>query len=122
MYDAIVSIGTVVVLIPLVLILAYYVLALVTRGPDRFFGKVRYEAANPPKGTPRPPVLYQYLGYVIAFVVLDPIFMPLFTLPTVAKSWDLAWIGLNIAAGIIVVPPLFYAIRYASRKELWSFD
>ena len=122
MYDAIVSIGTVVVLIPLVLILAYYVLSLVMRGPDRFFSKVRYEAANPPKGTPTPPVLYQYLGYVIAFVVLDPIFMPLFTLPTVAKSWDLAWIGLNIAAGIIVVPPLFYAIRYASRKEFWSFD
>ncbi|BEP17346.1 hypothetical protein PYJP_06980 [Pyrofollis japonicus] len=122
MYDAIVSIAVVVVLLPLVLLLAYYVLALVTRGPDRFFVKARYEAANPPKGSPRPPVLYQYLGYVVAFVVLDPIFMLLYTLPVVAGKWDWTWIGLNAVAGIIVVPPLFYALRYASRKDLWSLD
>jgi NADH-quinone oxidoreductase subunit A len=123
LYSAVVSIATVVVLVPALLLAAYYLLRVLTSeaaGPRGFFSRARYEAGNPPRGSPRPPVLYQYLGYVIAFVVLDPLFMILFTLPLVASKWGATWVGLNVAAGFIVVPPLFYALRYASRPELWS--
>ncbi len=110
-----------VILVPLLLVLVVYFLMYATRSMDHRLKRMRYEAGNPPSGASRPPTLYQFFGYVIMFIALDPIFMLLFILPLAASEWSKASL-LTAAIVAIILPPLFYALRYAKRIEYWTLD
>jgi len=117
--EAIVSFMAVLILVPAVLVLALAFLRYATQGPEHPLKRLRYDAGNPPSGEARLPVLYQYLGYVLIFVALDPVFMLLFLLPTLAGNWKPA-VLLSIVSVLILLPPIAYAVRYAGRREYWS--
>lgn len=121
MLDALVSILAVSVLVPAALLLALWFLDLVTRGPEHPMKRLRYEAGNPPRGDARVPVLYQYFGYVLLFVALDPVFMLLFILPTLAGEWERA-VLLSLVSVALLLPPVAYAVRYARRRSYWSLE
>lgn len=116
--DALVSITAVVTLVPATLLLAYAFLRLATGGPDHPYKRLRYEAGNPPSGEARLPVLYQYFGYILIFVALDPVFMLLFVLPTLAGEWQRA-VLLSLGSVALLLPPLIYAVRYARKRSYW---
>ncbi len=100
---------------------AYAIAALVTSGPRHTFKRARYEAGNPPRRRARVPTIPQYYGYIIIFVVLDPLFALLFLTPPSASLnplRTLTWIALVAA---ILVPPLLYALEYAKRIEYWVY-
>lgn len=117
--DALVSIAAVLIAVPALLLLAYAFLRLATEGPEHRYKRLRYEAGNPPRGDARVPVLYQYFGYILIFVALDPVFMLLFVLPTLAGEWTKA-VLLSLASVGLLLPPLAYAVRYARRRGYWS--
>jgi NADH-quinone oxidoreductase subunit A len=119
LYDAIVSIASVLVLVPETLILVLLFLRYATEGPDHPMKRLRYEAGNPPSGEARISALYQYFGYILIFVALDPVFMLLFLLPSLTGRWMDA-VMLSLASVLILLPPLAYAVRYARRREYWS--
>lgn len=117
--DAIVSIAAVLVLVPASIILAYLLLSRATRGPEHVFKRLRFEAGNPPGGEARVPTLYQYLGYILIFIALDPVFMLLFVLPAAGgRGYQVAFLVLASVAAIL--PPIVYAVRYARRREYWG--
>jgi len=116
--EALVSTAAVLVIVPLSLLLVYSLLRRGVEGPEHPLKRVRYEAGNPPRGAARVPVLYQYFGFMLVFVALDPVFMLLFILPTLAGEWQRA-VALSMAMVGLILPPLMYAVRYATRKEQW---
>ncbi len=118
MYDAIVSIAAVAVLVPLTLVLAVLFLRYATEGPEHPLKRLRYDAGNPPRGEARLPALYQYFGYILIFIALDPVFMLLFLLPSLSGQWRQA-VLLSLSSVLILLPPLAYAVRYARRREYW---
>ncbi len=100
---------------------AYAIAILVTGGPRQSFKYARYEAGNPPRRRARVPTIPQYYGYIIIFIVLDPLFALLFLTPPstyINPLRTLAWIGLVSA---ILLPPLLYALRYAKHIEYWVY-
>lgn len=117
-YDAIVALFVASILLPLILYLAYMFMRYATEEMDHELKQVRYEAGNPPSGDAHKPVLYQYFGYILLFISLDPVFMLLFILPTIAESWNKA-VLLSLAIVLIILPPLAYAVKYARRMEYW---
>ncbi len=117
--DAIVSVAAVLLATTLPVLLVIIFLRLATRGPDHPFKSLRYDAGNPPSGPGRFPALYQYLGYILVFIALDPVFMLLFVLPRGAGQWRDALL-LSLAMVLILLPPLGYALRYARRMEYWQ--
>ncbi len=121
MLDALVSILAVSVLVPLTLLLVLWFLDLVTRGPEHPLKRLRYEAGNPPRGEARAPVLYQYFGYILLFVALDPVFMLLFVLPTLAGEWEKA-VLLSLASVALLLPPVAYAVKYARKRGYWHLE
>ncbi len=101
---------------------AYAIARLVTWGPSHPFKRARYEAGNPPYERARVPTIPQYYGYIIIFIVLDPIFALLFLTPpssAVNPARTLAWV---VLVASILLPPLLYALRYAERIEYWIWD
>jgi NADH-quinone oxidoreductase subunit A len=117
--EALVSIAAVATIVPLSLLLAYAFLRLATGGPEHPYKRLRYEAGNPPRGEARLPVLYQYFGYILIFVALDPVFMLLFVLPTLAGEWQKA-VLLSLGSVALLLPPLAYAVKYAKKRGYWS--
>jgi len=117
--DALLSIAVVATVVPALLLLVYAFLRLATEGPEHRYKRLRYEAGNPPSGEARLPVLYQYFGYILIFVALDPVFMLLFVLPTLAGEWQKA-VLLSLGSVALLLPPLAYAVRYAKRRSYWS--
>ncbi|NOZ89431.1 MAG: hypothetical protein GXO15_05850 [Crenarchaeota archaeon] len=102
-------------------LLAVAFLRLATRGPGAPMKEARFEAGNPPRGPGRFPALYQYLGYVLMFIALDPVFMLLFVLPSGTGRWMEALL-LSLASVAVLLPPLAYALRYARRPEYWRLQ
>ncbi|ALL01515.1 NADH ubiquinone oxidoreductase chain A [Pyrodictium delaneyi] len=119
-YDAIIAVAVVLTVVPLTLLLVYAFLSRVTRGPDHVYKRLRYEAGNPPRGAARIPTIYQYFGYILIFVALDPVFMLLFVLPAAAGGQWLKAVLLSMASVAAILPPIVYAARYARRREYWS--
>ncbi|ABM80054.1 NADH-quinone oxidoreductase subunit A [Hyperthermus butylicus] len=110
------------IVLPVVMYFVYRVFEIVTRGPDRYFARFRYESGNPPKGLAWARVLYHYFGYVVLLVALEPIFIILyvFAVYSGASTWELLALSLAIIASII--PPLRYAVRYAEKREYWELE
>lgn len=121
MYDAIVAVAVVLVVVPLTLLLVYGFLSRATRGPGHVYKRLRFEAGNPPRGAARMPTIYQYFGYVLIFVALDPIFMLLFVLPAAGSQWHKI-ILLSMVSVAAILPPVVYAAKYARRREYWSLN
>ena len=119
--DALVSVVAAGLATTVPVILAIVFLELATRGPEHPMKRLRYDAGNPPRGPGRPPVLHQYLGYILVFIALDPVFMLLFILPSLAGDWARAS-AMALASVALLMPPLWYALRYARRREYWRFQ
>ena len=119
-YDAIVALAVTSILLPLILYLAYIFMRYATEEIGHELKQVRYEAGNPPSGDAHKPVLYQYFGYILLFISLDPVFMLLFILPAIVESWSKVAL-LSLAIVLIILPPLAYAVRYARKIEYWRF-
>ncbi len=101
---------------------AYAIARLVTWGPSHPFKRARYEAGNPPTERPRVPTIPQYYGYIIIFIVLDPIFALLFLTPSSAAYYPFRTLLWVILVSAILVPPLLYALRYAEKIEYWVWE
>ncbi len=101
---------------------AYAIARLITWGPRHPFTEARYEAGNPPAKRARIPTIPQYYGYIIIFIVLDPMFALLFLTPpstSISPFRTLLWV---VLVALILLPPLLYALRYAERIEYWVWD
>lgn len=95
------------------LLIAY----LLTRGPEGPFKRKRYEAGNPPTGEAKKKIPYQYYGYIIIYLAVEPIFLILFLLPYIGVL-QAAIISLIILG--IYSPALIYAVVWADRLEQWK--
>ncbi|MET1129086.1 MAG: NADH-quinone oxidoreductase subunit A [Thermoproteota archaeon] len=119
--DAAISLLVTLILVPVTLIVAVAFLMLGTRSLDHRLKRLRYEAGNPPEGRSRFPTLYQYFGYVVMFIALDPVFMLLFLLPVALAEWGRASV-LTLVSVLVLLPPIVYAVRYAKRVDYWSLE
>ncbi|AEM38734.1 hypothetical protein Pyrfu_0865 [Pyrolobus fumarii 1A] len=101
---------------------AYFIARIITWGPSHPFKRARYEAGNPPRRRARVSTIPQYYGYIIIFIVLDPLFALLFLTPpssALNPLRTLMWVAL---VSVILIPPLLYALHYAERIEYWVWD
>jgi len=95
----------------------YIVARLATRGAAHPFKELRYEAGNPPRGRARKPILKQYYGYILLFLVTEPLIVLLYLVslttpvePVATASWILLSTG-------IVSPILIYALERMRGEE-----
>ncbi|RLE57624.1 MAG: hypothetical protein DRJ35_08735 [Thermoprotei archaeon] len=95
------------------LLIAY----LLTKGPEGPFKRKRYEAGNPPTGEAKKKVPYQYYGYIIIYLAVEPIFVILYLLPYTSA---LQAITLSLIILGIYSPALIYAVMHADRLEQWK--
>lgn len=119
---AVVSLSVTFILIVVGIVLVVWIALLAIRGPDHPLKRLRYEAGNPPKGTPRTAVPPQYYGFILIFLVVDTVFALLFLLSLVSKTvlgapYTTAWLLTII---VLVVPPLLYALKYAKNIREWA--
>jgi NADH-quinone oxidoreductase subunit A len=119
--DAATSLLVTLILVPVTLIVTVAFLMLGTQSLDHRLKRLRYEAGNPPGGQSRFPTLYQYFGYVVMFIALDPVFMLLFLLPAALAEWGRAAV-LTLVSVLVLLPPIVYAVRYAKRVDYWSLE
>jgi NADH-quinone oxidoreductase subunit A len=110
------------VILPPILYLTYRIFEILTRGPDRFFARLRYEAGNPPRGLAWPRVLYHYFGYILLLVAIEPIFLIAYTLAVYTRMTIAEIATWTILIAVLVLPPLYYAVRYASKREYWEVE
>ena len=108
-----------VTMLPLMLLTLVFLAKIMTQSRDYPLKRLRYEAGNIPHGHARQPMLPQYYGYILLFIVLDPMFIIMFLASYMADIDPLAvliWLTLAVA---IILPPLVYALKYASHIEYW---
>ena len=108
-----------VTLLPLVFLILVFLAKTLTQSRNYPFKRLRYEAGNIPHGHARQPMLPQYYGYILLFIVLDPMFIIMFLASYMVNVDPLAvliWLTLAVT---IVLPPLIYALKYASHIEYW---
>ncbi|MEB3757973.1 MAG: hypothetical protein GSR76_03880 [Desulfurococcales archaeon] len=77
------------------------------------FKYLRYEASNPPSGEAKTRVAMQYLGYLIAFLALEPIVVLSFIIFNTTKL--LLALEFYTVFLVVYIPFLAYAV-YESRK------
>ncbi|MET1101878.1 MAG: NADH-quinone oxidoreductase subunit A [Pyrodictiaceae archaeon] len=119
---ATVSLAVTFVLVVLGILLVVWIALLAIRGPEHPLKRLRYEAANPPRGYARAALPPQYYGYILIFLVVDTIFALIFLLTLankliLAPMQTLLWILLLIG---LLFPPLIYAVRYSRRIKDWA--
>lgn len=108
-----------VTLLPLMLLVLVFLAKTLTQNRNYPLKRLRYEAGNIPRGPARQPMFPQYYGYILLFIVLDPMFIIMFLASYMANVDPLAvlvWLTLAVA---IILPPLIYALKYASHIEYW---
>ncbi len=110
------------VVLPPLLYFVYRVFEILTRGPSRFFARLRYESGNPPKGLAWARVLYHYFGYVLLLVALEPIFLVVYTVAAYSQASTLDIAVWTTVTAALVLPPLYYAARYAGRRDYWELE
>ncbi len=86
-------------------------------GPEEPYKRKRYEAGNPPSGEAKKRLPYQYYGYILLYLAVEPIFVLLYFLPYL-NSYIMFWVNLILLA--VYGPALLYAVRLAERIELWG--
>jgi NADH-quinone oxidoreductase subunit A len=110
------------VVLPPILYFVYKVFEILTRGPDRFFARLRYESGNPPRGLAWARVLYHYFGYVLLLTAIEPIFLVIYTIAAYSHASTIDITAWTVLTAALVLPPLYYAARYASRREYWELE
>ncbi len=90
---------------------------LIAEGPEEPYKRKRYEAGNPPSGEAKKRLPYQYYGYIIVYLAVEPIFVILYFLPYMSST-TMLWVNAMLLA--IYGPALLYAIRLADKIELWG--
>ena len=81
----------------------------------------RYEAGNPPKGTGRGRLGFQYFGYLVLFASIEPVIIILLALaPAISVSYRKTLIDTTIIMAILL-PILAYGIKIASNPRLWRW-
>lgn len=95
------------------LLIAYFL----TKGPPGPYKRKRYEAGNPPTGEAKKRIPYQYYGYIIIYLAVEPIFVILYLLPYIET---LQAISLSLIILGIYAPALAYALIMADRLEKWK--
>ncbi|MEB3755606.1 MAG: NADH-quinone oxidoreductase subunit A [Desulfurococcales archaeon] len=124
--DPVVAAITGLIVLPVVLILVLWLVVVFIKKIVREhpiveetepFKYQRYEASNPPSGEAKTRVSMQYLGYLIAFLALEPIVVLSFIVFNTSKlNYALQFYGIFLA---VYIPFLAYAV-YESRK-IWEW-
>ncbi|MEZ0345874.1 MAG: NADH-quinone oxidoreductase subunit A [Infirmifilum sp.] len=96
----------------LVLLLAF----LLEKGPEGKFKAQRYEAGNPPKGEAKMRLPYQYYGYLLLYLGVEPLVILLYLLPYSSLSSTFLVVGLII---LILTPVMIWGLRQSDNINLW---
>ncbi|MEM0377643.1 MAG: NADH-quinone oxidoreductase subunit A [Thermofilum sp.] len=94
----------------LVLLLA----RILERGPGGRFKRARYEAGNPPSGEAKARLPFQYYGYVLLYLSVEPL-MVLFFLTT---YYDKPALSAALAA-LALLPAVVWGALAADELERW---
>ncbi len=97
--------------------LTLVIVKLITGGPEEPYKRKRYEAGNPPSGEAKKRLPYQYYGYIIIYLAVEPIFVILYFIPYMSPLTMLWVLALLLA---VYGPALLYAVRLADRIEFWG--
>ncbi len=97
--------------------LALLLSKILVTGEEAPFKRKRYEAGNPPSGEAKKRLPYQYYGYIIVYLAVEPIFVILYFLPYMPRLTALI---VNLVLLAIYSPALLYAIRLAGDIKRWG--
>ncbi|MGC9108413.1 MAG: NADH-quinone oxidoreductase subunit A [Infirmifilum sp.] len=89
---------------------------LLERGPARPFKRLRYEAGNPPKGEAKKRIPFQYYGYLILYLGIEPLIILLYLLPFSNLQQGLIIVGAMLLA---VIPDVWWGLKLADEISLW---
>jgi NADH-quinone oxidoreductase subunit A len=100
----------------LVIVLAF----LLEKGPEGTFKRKRYEAGNPPKGEAKTRLPFQYYGYLLLYLSLEPLVAFLFLysympLETLTRSAIVLIIIL-----VMFLPVLAWGLKSAEEIHRWE--
>jgi len=87
---------------------------LMPRGPERGFKRRRYEAGNPPSGEAKARLPFQYYGYLLLYLCVEPAMILLYLL-TFSES-----IPASAALVVLVLlPAVAFGVKLADELERW---
>jgi len=88
---------------------------LMPRGPERGFKRRRYEAGNPPSGEAKVRLPFQYYGYLLLYLSVEPAMVTLYLL-TFAERFP-ASAALML---LVLLPAVALGAKLADELERWS--
>ncbi len=96
----------------LVVVLAFFI----ERGPESGFKRARYEAGNIPSGEAKTRLPFQYYGYVILYLGVEPLIVLLYLLPF-SRSYD----SLTTLASLLAVllPVVAWGVAMSEKISEW---
>ncbi len=100
------------------LVLAVYLTRLLIKPGGGEYKLERYEAGNLPKGEARVPIGFQYFGFLIMFLALEPTLIIMYT---VLVKPSLNSILTYIFMLVLLAPALAYAYIVSSRTREWEW-
>ena len=104
-------------IVALLALVVYITRLLIKPGAGEYRVK-RYEAGNPPKGEARVPVGFQYFGFLIMFLALEPTLIIMYT---VLVKPSLNSILTYIFMLVLLAPALAYAYIVSNRTREWEW-
>ena len=117
--DAIISLGVYFGLGFLVLFLTILIALIGFKGKEYPFKRKRYETGNPPKGDARSKLPFQYYGFILMFLAIEPILVMFFLMPFTAKVHPLMTLTIFLVSATLFLPAIFYSFKVANEIERW---
>ncbi|MDP8002667.1 MAG: NADH-quinone oxidoreductase subunit A [Caldisphaera sp.] len=85
------------------------------------YKKVPFESSNPPKGVGKGRMTFQYFGYLIMFLAMEPAVVLLTFIAVSPKELISKTILLYLVLILVFAPLLAYAAYEAKRVKNWMF-
>lgn len=96
------------------------VLALIlVEGPEGKFKRKRYEAGNPPSGEAKTQLPYQYYGYLLLYLTVEPLLAFLYLYPGVPREQALPSFLVLLSAFLFLAPLVAWGVKAADELERW---
>jgi NADH:ubiquinone oxidoreductase subunit 3 (chain A) len=86
------------------------------------YKKLPFESANPPKGVGKGKVSFQYFGYLVMFLAMEPAVVLLTFITIVPKTLIFHALLLYLVLVLVFAPLLAYAAYEAKKIKKWILD